>query len=512
MSFFRHSSLLFTTLLLASCNISSGPDLPIVIIYDNDVHCSIDGYVQFAGLRDAIAASDTAYCLAVSSGDFVQGGMAGTLSKGQYIVDVVNSVGYDVMTLGNHEFDYGSDRLFELIGQLSDPEITCVNFTPAGQSETVYAPYVIKQLGPHKIAFIGVITPSTMIAEGYAFTSEDGTLLYDLNHDVTYQLVQQSVNEARSKGADYVIVLSHLGENRTDITSPGLIAATTGIDVVLDGHSHSIVPCDTIPNQNGQPVLITQTGSKFQNIGKLVIGVDGRITTELICTDSITYRNERVAAVVDSINAINADFTNRVCGITEQVLTILGPDGQRMVRRGETNLSNFIADAMRWVGKSEIALVNGGGIRTDLPLGDVTYGNLLDVQPFGNELCVARISGSLIWSAIEMSCSELPAENGMIIQPSGLRYEVNMDEEPRVTKVEVLGSNGKYKPIDLDREYKVTLSTYMMTQYNGMLRNCEVISSALCTDADATYSYLTSALKGKVGSAYANPQGRIIIQ
>lgn len=505
------ASWLMSAFMFASCNVTTQPELPIVILFDNDVHCGIEGYVQFAGLRDAIAASDTAYCAAVSSGDFIQGGMAGTLSKGQYVIDVINSVGYDAMTLGNHEFDYGSERLFELLDQLVGTTITCVNFTPIGETKSVYAPYVIKQMGPKKVAFVGVLTPSTLLSESAAFYDADGKQIYDLHTDATYQMVQQAVDDARHHGADYVVVLSHLGENRTNITSQGLIAATTGIDVVLDGHSHSVIPCDTVPNLKGQPVLVTQTGTKMANVGKLVISTDGGISTELISSDSIPYRNERVATVVDSINTINAEFTNRVCGENTQLLTINGPDGKRMVRRGETNLANFITDGMRWIGKSEIALVNGGGIRADLPMGEISYGKLLDVQPFDNELCVARISGSQIWSAIEISCSDLPAENGMIIQTSGLRYEVNLNEDPRVTTVEVLNAQGKYVPIDLDHEYTVTLSTYMLSQYEGVLRNCEIISPSLCSDVESTYNYVTSALKGKVGPEYEQPQGRLKI-
>lgn len=502
---------LMSAFALTACNVTPEPELPIVILYDNDVHCGIEGYPQFAGLRDAIVASDTAYCAAVSSGDFIQGGMAGTLSRGQYVIDVVNTVGYDAMTLGNHEFDYGSDRLFELLDQLVGPTVTCVNFTPMGETKPVYAPYVIKQMGPKKVAFVGVLTPSTLLSESAAFYDADGKQIYDLHTDATYQMVQQAANEARSKGADYVVVISHLGENRTNITSPGLIAATTGIDVVLDGHSHSVIACDTILNLKGQPVIVSQTGTKMAHVGKLVISTDGRISTELIPTDSIAYRNERVAAVVDSINAINAEFTNRVCGENTQLLTINGPDGKRMVRKGETNLANFITDGMRWMGKSEIALVNGGGIRADLPMGEISYGKLLDVQPFDNELCVARISGSQIWSAIEVSCSDLPAENGMIIQTSGLRYEVDLNEDPRVTVVEVLNKQGKYEKIDLDREYTVTLSTYMMSQYDGLLRNCEVIAPSLCSDVESTYNYVTTALKGKVGPEYNEAQGRLKI-
>lgn len=514
MRLFRSLQWLLPTLMIAS-SCDAPQDRPIVIIFDNDAHCNIDGYVPLAGLRDAIVASDTAYCATVSSGDFVQGGTVGTLSEGQYVIDVVNAVGYDVMALGNHEFDYGIDRLYELVDHLDKSTlISCANFYSATEAvnQPIFNPYIIKQMGARKVGFIGALTPSAMQSESYAFYSQDGKPQYDLRHDDTYALVQQAVNQARAEGADYIVVLSHLGESRTDITSPGLIAATTGIDVVLDGHSHSVVPCDTIPNLKGEPVILAQTGSKLANVGKLVIGTDGRITTELIPSSQITYSNDRVAAVVDSIHALTAEVTARVCGHNDQLLTVNGPDGKRLVRNGETNLANLIADAIRWKGEAEIGLVNGGGVRTDLPAGDFTYGHLLDVQPFSNELCVALISGSLLWSAIEVSCADLPAENGMIIQPSGLRYVVNVNDEPRVKSVEVLNARGKYEPIDLDREYKVALTTYALSQYNGLFLNCEVVNSDLGVDVEATYDYVAEKLNGRIGPEYAKAQGRIKIQ
>ena len=205
---------------------------PIVVLYENDVHCGIEGYAKIAGLRDAIAASDTAYVAVVSSGDFVQGGPAGTLSKGQYIIDIINSVGYDAMTIGNHEFDYKVPQLFHLTDQLNAP-VTCVNFSDIKTGKQFYAPFVIKKFGARKVAFVGVVTPSTLMSEGAAFYDEDGTQLYDLHHNDVYNLVQQATDSARAQGADYVVVLSHLGESTFDVVSGKMIAATTGIDAVL---------------------------------------------------------------------------------------------------------------------------------------------------------------------------------------------------------------------------------------------------------------------------------------
>lgn len=185
----------------------------IVILYDNDVHCSIDGYAKIAGLRDAIAASDTAWSAAVSSGDFLQGGMAGALSQGEYIIDIMRNVGYAAVTLGNHEFDYGGQRMKDLLAKLNAPVI-CTNFFDMGASQPYYAAYIIRSYGSRRVAFVGVVTPETMVNESYSFYDNDGNQLYDLRTDDVVSLVQTAVDEVRSQGADYVVLLA-LGRGET---------------------------------------------------------------------------------------------------------------------------------------------------------------------------------------------------------------------------------------------------------------------------------------------------------
>ena len=484
---------------------------PIVVLYENDVHCGIEGYAKIAGLRDAIAATDTAYVAVVSSGDFVQGGPAGTLSKGQYVIDIINSVGYDAMTIGNHEFDYMVPQLFHLTDQLNAP-VTCVNFSDMQTGKQVYAPFVIKKFGARKVAFVGVVTPSTMMSEGAAFFDEDGKQLYDLHHKDVYNLVQQATDSARAQGADYVVVLSHLGESTFDVVSGKMIAATTGIDAVLDGHSHATIPCEKIANKKGKTVLCSQTGTKFANIGKLYIGSNGKLSTELLPTDKMEYISESVKAVVDSINEINAALTNKDCGYADQLMTINDNNGKRLVRSGETNLGNFVADAFRWYGDAQLAFSNAGGIRQNLPKGNITYGNLLETQPFSNEMCVIRISGHLLCDVLEVGAEALPDESGFFVQPSGFRYTIDKNAIPRVSDVQVLNDKGEYEPIDMDKEYTLATLNYNLSQYNGLMLNCELIKQNIGLDVEALYNYLINPLKGRIGSEYANPQGRITIK
>ena len=244
----------------------------IVILYENDVHCGIDGYKTMAGLRDAINSTDTAYVAIVSVGDFLQGNTTGAISKGQYIVDIMREMKYDAVTLGNHEFDYGVPRMLELLRQLDAP-IVCANFFEAGAPQTLYAPYIIRHFGNKKVAFVGATTPETMILEGYAFYDTNGILIYDLKRDGFYQLVQQAVDKARAEGADYVVLLSHVGETTQSLgfNSHLLVNNTRGIDVVLDGHSHEIFENARVANADGKEITVTQTGTQFSTIGKLLI-------------------------------------------------------------------------------------------------------------------------------------------------------------------------------------------------------------------------------------------------
>ncbi len=186
----------------------------IVILYDNDVHCSIDGYAKIAGLRDAIAASDTAWSAAVSSGDFLQGGMAGALSQGEYIIDIMRNVGYAAVTLGNHEFDYGGQRMKDLLAKLNAPVI-CTNFFDMGASRPYYAAYIIRSYGSRRVAFVGVVMPETMVNESYSFYDNDGNQLYDLRTDDVTSLVQTAVDEGAQPGSRLCGAAVALGRGET---------------------------------------------------------------------------------------------------------------------------------------------------------------------------------------------------------------------------------------------------------------------------------------------------------
>lgn len=489
------------------------PDKSIVVFYDNDVHCNIDGYPAFAGIRDAVASTDTSYVLTVSSGDFVQGGTAGVLSKGEYPVCVMNTVGYDAVTIGNHEFDYKSQRLVELTNMLNCP-VTCVNFTRPNEPEPVFKPYVIKKCGKKSVAFIGVLTPSTLTIEHNAFFDEDGRQLYDLHTSDVYQLIQKYVDKARQEGADYVVLLSHIGSSEDEFTVTKLISATNGIDVVLDGHSHSVIEHEYALNKDEKQVLFTQTGTQFAYVGKLLISKDSQISTTLIPFADITQRSAKVQATLDSVKVFYNEVANRKIGYSEVPLTINGADGKRAIRKAETNLGDFVADSYRYVGESEIGIVNGGGVRTDLKVGNVTYQNLIDISPFCNTVDVISCKGNAIIEMLNDSYKLLPEENGAFMQISGLKCTINLSPQGNyVSDVLILdGKTGEYTNIMPEKEYTLCATGYMLELYADILGDYTTIKKEIMTDNEATYEYLKTGLHGTISQVYSNPQGRIVIK
>ena len=490
----------------------------IVILYENDVHCGIDGYAKIAGLRDAIAASDTAWVATVSSGDYLQGGMAGALSQGGYIIDIMRNVGYTAVTLGNHEFDYGGPRMKELMAELNAP-VVCANFFDMGASQPNYPTYTMRSYGPRRVAFVGVTTPETMVAESYSFYDTDGSQLYDLRTDDVTQLVQTAVDNAHSEGADYVVLLAHLGEIKPALgmTSHELVAATRGIDVVLDGHTHSVIERDDVANLDGKLIPVTQTGTKFANVGKLVITADGRISTSLIAADDIPYENARVNTTIDSVYQVMEEVTSRELAVTDFELSINGADGNRLVRSGETNLGDLVCDAYRHSMQADIGLANGGGIRSGIDAGTIHYGDVVNVLPNDNNMVKIEATGAQIIAMLKACTANLPNEDGQFPQVAGLRFTVHKQSHT-VSDVQVLSASSDpsaapvYVPIDPDATYTIgTTDYYGNGGYYDTLKDCTLIAIEITICRDALADYLETTLGGTVPDEYAVPQGRITI-
>lgn len=540
-------------LILVGCTDRLTESGKIVVLYTGDMHCSVESgankldFAQLALYKQAVSNSAD-YVTLVDCGDAVQGSNIGTLTKGESIVELMNEVGYDVCTFGNHEFDYGIDQLEKLMG-MSDAEYICCNFMDS--DGCFVSPYTIRSYGELKIAYIGITTPYTLTSSNpEVFKDENGELKYSFCQDTSgeklYNAVQNAVDTAIGMDADYVIALAHLGngEGYSPYGSEDVIAATSGIDIVLDGHSHTVVESREVYNKEGEPVMLTSSGSHMQYIGQVTIDTrrttgknDDVITISLI--DSSDY--DRVAGKTEETEKEFEEILGTEIGCTAKTLSVNSENGNRLVRNRETGIGNFVADAYRSLTNADIAFVNGGGIRADISEGKITYGDLLNVQPYGNMICVVEATGLEIRDALEMSYRMVEGkyedENGSVGEsggffhlsgmkvvidtsiPSGVKLDENgmfsgVEGERRVKEVYVLnGETGEYEPLSDSKTYTVASINYILLQGGdgfNMFMNNEVITSEAASDLQAVIEYLELS-GGNIDERYFATEGRITV-
>ncbi len=515
----------------------------IVVLYTNDVHCAIDSNIGYAGLAKYKAEMEKDnFVVLVDAGDAIQGDTIGTVSKGEYLVDIMNEVGYDFCVLGNHEFDYGTDVLASLLKKADAQYLNAtIEYTGNGNNllkDTV--PYVIERFGFLDVAFIGVSTPESITKSTPRYFMEDGQFVYDFaaGEDL-YAAVQGYVDEVREKGADVVVVISHLGveEGSEPNRATDLIANTTGIDALIDGHSHTTEPSMLVADKSGRKVLYTQTGTKLNNIGKLTISKDGSVKAELVAE---AEKDEAVTAFIEDIKAQYESLVNTVVAHTEVELSITDENGVRAVRNRETAIGDLCADAYRAVADTDIAFVNGGGIRATIKKGDITTANMISVHPYGNALCSCYATGAEILDALEHSVVNTAAtaasdgkavgESGGFLQVSGIKFTIDtsipssvkkddkglfvaVEGERRVKDVFV-EENGEWVPIDPEKTYTVACHNYLLQDmgdgYTMFTDNVYILDKVLI-DNQVIINYICDFLGGNVGSEYAEPQGRITV-
>lgn len=526
----------FVSLSFDSCKSGSENASTITILYDNDAHCNIDGYSRIAGIGDSLRAAGN-NVLTVSAGDFISGGLAGLLSEGEWPVRMLNAAGYDLVTLGNHEFDYGMEQLFNLSETLK-PDIVCCNLIDRRSGRPCYPPYMIKECNGTKIAFIGITTPSTFTESNPTnFIDGDGNIVYDFCQDSLEAILQTAVNNARMEGAAFTVLLSHLGvDNSNAISSRDIAAAISGLDVIIDGHSHTEIPCETIKGKDGHNVILTQSGYAFNNIGKVVLSENG-VSAGLIPVKSVSLCNDSVRKLADTITAMTGQCGGAVIATSAYPLDYDIEQEVQQIRVRECSLGNLIADAFRMYYDSDIAFCIGGSIRSALPEGDITYNDILTILPFNDELITLDVPGHTVADALELSVSQLPKPFGGFIQVSGIRFNVDssipsgveLDDAGmftrvsgtrRVSDIEVFDRRSRtYKPLDPEHTYKVTSVTYIMRECgNGytMFLDCE--PSAKVKDP-MEYSELLSVflsspdyLGGVLPDAYRTAGNRIAIR
>ncbi len=517
----------------------------IVILYTGDVHCGVEENMGYAGLASYKSSlEENNHVTLVDLGDAVQGDFLGKASGGEYIVSLMNNVGYDIALLGNHEFDYGIEQLINNI-ELSKAQYLGCNLTYSGAGTGVneyIKPYEIIEYGDVSVGFVGVLTPETITSSTPAYFKENGEYVYSFNagNDGAdlYACVQENIDACRAGGADHVVVMAHMGNDiatSSPFTSTELIQNTTGVDVVLDAHAHNVIDSLEVANKDGDKVILSATGTKFQNIGHLTISADGHIDTKLV--SEVDGTDSEVQAIIDAEKAKYTQLLDRVVANIEYDLILRDENNVRIVRSRETGLGNFCADAYRYISGADIAFVNGGGIRAEIAAGDITFKEITDIHPYGNYLCVIEATGSEILDILEMSVKQMNIEadsdDGGFLQVSGIKFKVDLtidspvvldpetsdfvgvEGQRRVNSVMVLNDEGEYEPLRANKTYTVAAYNYMIKDggdgYSMLSDNTLVIDEGIL-DYEILINYISETMNGTISERYASTEGRIIPQ
>ena len=479
-----------------------GDKSDVTILYTNDVHTYIDKqspkltYAAIADLKQSYqnAGKDV---LLVDAGDHVQGTAYGSMDEGASIIKLMNAAGYDVATPGNHEFDYGMDRAKAIMKEADFPYLSC-NWVDLRTTLRVLPSVKVFVRGGRRIAFVGVTTPETFTKStpAYFMDKAQRKYIYDIqggeDGKKLYDAVQKAIDKAKLL-ADVVIGLGHLGVDPSSSpwTSEEVIAHTSGFDAFIDGHSHTVMENKQVQDASGKAVTLTQTGSYFANVGEMTIAADGTITTKLIPTHE--GMDAGIAAMQTGwVNTVD-DMLGEKIAVGDSDFYVSDPaTGKRRIRSAETNLGDFVADGIYTYFNEveklhcDVAIMNGGGIRADVPAGDWTFKTCKQVSPFGNVACLMSVTGKQIQDALEFAARFAGAEgkeNGGFLQVAGATYEIHTDipntvqtddknvwigsatGTPRVQNVKIYDRHtGTYEPLD-------PAKTYALAGMNYTLRN-----------------------------------------
>ena len=479
-----------------------GDKSDVTILYTNDVHTYIDKqspkltYAAIADLKQSYqnAGKDV---LLVDAGDHVQGTAYGSMDEGASIIKLMNAAGYDVATPGNHEFDYGMDRAKAIMKEADFPYLSC-NWVDLRTTLRVLPSVKVFVRGGRRIAFVGVTTPETFTKStpAYFMDKAQRKYIYDIqggeDGKKLYDAVQKAIDKAKLL-ADVVIGLGHLGVDPSSSpwTSEEVVAHTSGFDAFIDGHSHTVMENKQVQDASGKAVTLTQTGSYFANVGEMTIAADGTITTKLIPTHE--GMDATIAAMQTGwVNTVD-DMLGEKIAVGDSDFYVSDPaTGKRRIRSAETNLGDFVADGIYTYFNEveklhcDLAIMNGGGIRADVPAGDWTFKTCKQVSPFGNVACLMSVTGKQIQDALEFAArfaGEGGKENGGFLQVAGATYEIHTDipntvqtddknvwigsatGTPRVQNVKIYDrANGTYVPLDESK-------TYALAGMNYTLRN-----------------------------------------
>ena len=456
------------------------PAEDIVILYTNDVHTYIDNPLSYDVIAAVKAELETQYpnVFLFDAGDHIQGTAYGSMDKGATIIELMNAAGYDLATLGNHEFDYGMDGAMNVIDWAEFPYVSA-NFYHEAQGvkgECVLDPYVIYNCGGWDLAVLGITTPESFTKSTPAyFQDAEGNYIYGISGGedgaALYADVQAAIDAAKAEGAELVIALGHLGDDPASQpwTSEETIANVSGLTAFIDGHSHSTVVGKEVAGKDGAAVLLTQTGEYFGAIGMMVIDAetgaistdligyneiyqdvvdaegkpvldeDGKQKTELVgyefaselFTGSTWCSDESVAAIKDAWIAEIDTQLGAVIGSTELTFDNYDAEGKRLVRSQETNTGDFAADALYYLFDNmgldvDVAIMNGGGVRNKAVTGEISFKTCKNIHTFGNVACLQTITGQQLFDALEWGARGAGVEEiGGFLHVAGITYSID---------------------------------------------------------------------------------------
>ena len=529
----------------------------LVILFNNDVHGGISadkdysgsdkslGYAGLSAVKEDMT-KKAGTVLNVDLGDAIQGAVVTTETDGKCVMDLMDAIGYDIRIPGNHEFDYGMEQFLEYAKKAGT--FLCSNFIDTRTGEPIFEGYKVVDyvIGDKavKIGFVGMSTPETIAKSTPTyFQDEEGNFIYGFDAETPealYADIQASIDACYKEGADFVIGLGHMGDTGVEEawSSLAIIANTSGMVAFLDGHAHSVIPGTIVNDMNGEPVVLASTGTKLENIGVLKIcAEDGDIVLQTGLINELTdeeFKSFGYSSIDEQVQAIEEEFAYLFVKVGETPfdLVIYDPEsGDRIVRKQETNLADFLADAYREELKADIAVMNGGSIRANIEAGEINYMEIIAVFPWNTPVSVVEVPGQVILDMLEMGAHLYPEECGGFIQVSGMSYTIDASVPSSVnvnSDGEFVSVDGDYRvkdvmvgdePLDLKKTYKLAINTYYSKEYGdgmNMFEGCKILVPAEgeedIIDHDVIIDYLAH-LNDKVPEDYKDPygQGRLTI-
>ena len=518
----------------------------IVIIHANDIHCGITDNIGYDGLMLYKKELLTKYehVLLVDAGDHIQGGAIGLLSRGSDIIKIMNKLEYDVAALGNHEFDYKLEQLYNLSDNFNNSYVNA-HFCYRKNKTTIFKPYKIVEAGNKKIGFIGVLTPLTL-TKTYLHTlvDEDGNYIYDFlterKGQEFYEAIQKYINELREYAhVDYVIILSHLGYTgeQDEYTSKALLENIDGVDAIIDGHSHQVYTIKS-KDKKGNDIIVAQAGTKLSHVGILTIS-NGKITSEIMNEiplfegydnfEKITrdgkerYVDPDMNQFLEDLIYSHEEKIKEYVGYTEfDMITV--DEGGPISRDKENNLCDLVADSLRNYYNSDICFLNSGAVRNNIIKGNITFGDILNVLPFSNRVVQLKVSGKVILDTLEYGMKNLPNKSGKFLQVSGIKFKVydnipspvQVDDLDKFIKIEgerrvfdVFVGNEK---LDENKNYTLSLPDFMAEGGDGytMFTNYKVFNDTQGFVADVCKVYIQKNLNKTIPDIYKTNQERIV--